>query len=117
MAAAVEDAKRRDLTINSLFYNLRTKQIEDLTEQGLKDLCDGIIRTQLEPSATLLDDPLRMLRSVRFACRFHFAFEEERSEERRVGKECVSTCRSRWSPYNKKKTKFTTLRATSHIQR
>lgn len=76
-AAAAEDAERRDLTINSLFYNLRTKQIEDFTGLGLKDLCDGVIRTPLEPTATLLDDPLRLLRSVRFACRFGYVFDEK----------------------------------------
>lgn len=99
-AAAEEDAKRRDLTINSLFYNLRTKQIEDFTGKGLEDLCDGIIRTPLEPGATLLDDPLRMLRSVRFACRFGYVFHDAlykacfRDDIRTALEEKVRPCRA-----------------------
>jgi len=71
----VEDAERRDLTINALFYNLRTGQIEDQTGKGLADL--GLvpgkqkrIRTPLEPFRTFHDDPLRVVRAVRFAARF-----------------------------------------------
>ena len=44
-----EDALRRDLTINALFYNIHTKKVEDLTGKGLNDLRDGIARTPLEP--------------------------------------------------------------------
>jgi tRNA nucleotidyltransferase (CCA-adding enzyme) len=51
----LEDAERRDFTINALFYNLHTRQIEDLTGKGLKDLENGIIRTPLEPHTTFLD--------------------------------------------------------------
>lgn len=67
-----EDAIRRDLTINSLFYNLHNGQIEDLTGFGLEDLKNGIIRTPLPPIQTFLDDPLRVLRVVRFASRFGY---------------------------------------------
>jgi tRNA nucleotidyltransferase (CCA-adding enzyme) len=44
-----EDAYRRDLTINTMFYNINLKQVEDLTNRGLEDLKKGIIRTPLEP--------------------------------------------------------------------
>ncbi|KAE8200654.1 hypothetical protein CF336_g576 [Tilletia laevis] len=69
---AKEDAERRDITINSLFYNVHTEQVEDLTGMGLDDLASGIIRTPLPPHITFLDDPLRVLRCIRFAARFHY---------------------------------------------
>jgi tRNA nucleotidyltransferase (CCA-adding enzyme) len=67
-----EDAERRDLTINSLFYNLQDQVIEDWTGLGIDDLRNGIIRTPLDPMNTFMDDPLRVLRAVRFAARFNF---------------------------------------------
>ncbi|XBJ00067.1 hypothetical protein VPH35_020037 [Triticum aestivum] len=54
-----EDAFRRDLTINSLFYNINTKSVEDLTGRGLEDLKKGLIVTPLPAKVTFLDDPLR----------------------------------------------------------
>jgi len=72
-----EDSFRRDLTINSLYYNIHTQSVEDFTKQGLRDLQDGIVRTPLPSLITLQDDPLRALRLVRFACRFHFAIADE----------------------------------------
>lgn len=74
---AKQDALRRDLTINSLFYNINAKTVEDFTGQGLEDLKNGIIRTPLPPMQTFLDDPLRVLRSVRFAARFGFAVSQD----------------------------------------
>ena len=68
----LEDAMRRDLTINALFYNLATNAVEDYTGMGLADLDAGFIRTPLAPKETLLDDPLRALRAVRFAARYGF---------------------------------------------
>ena len=67
-----QDAYRRDLTINSLFYNINAGCIEDFTKMGANDLKLGLIRTPLEPLQTFLDDPLRVLRTVRFATRFDF---------------------------------------------
>ncbi|GMH48895.1 hypothetical protein TL16_g00399, partial [Triparma laevis f. inornata] len=75
-----EDAFRRDLTINSLFYNLDSMKIEDYTGMGLRDLVDGVIRTPLSPVETLLDDPLRVLRAVRFASRLRFEICRELRE-------------------------------------
>jgi tRNA nucleotidyltransferase (CCA-adding enzyme) len=66
----LEDALRRDLTINSLFYNINKKEVEDFTGKGIEDLKHGIIRTPLDPLQTFLDDPLRILRTIRFATRF-----------------------------------------------
>ena len=67
-----EDAERRDLTINSMFYNLLTGEVEDFTGKGLEDLEKGRIRTPLDPYVTFKDDPLRILRCFRFAGRFKF---------------------------------------------
>ncbi|KAG5507957.1 hypothetical protein JIQ42_07251 [Leishmania sp. Namibia] len=64
-ATPLEDAQRRDFTINALFYNLHTCMVEDYTT-GLEDLRLRIIRCPLEPRTTFMDDPLRLLRSVRF---------------------------------------------------
>ncbi|XP_016185515.1 CCA tRNA nucleotidyltransferase, mitochondrial isoform X2 [Arachis ipaensis] len=60
------DAYRRDLTINSLFYNIHTDSVEDFTKRGISDLKSGRIVTPLPPKATFLDDPLRVLRAIRF---------------------------------------------------
>lgn len=68
----VEDALRRDLTINALFYNLLTKEIEDFTGNGLADIQNKIIRTPLDPQITLLEDPLRILRIFRFKAKMQF---------------------------------------------
>ena len=73
----VEDAFRRDLTINALYYNIHTDKVEDFTELGLKDLQSGVIRTPLAALVTLTDDPLRALRAIRFACRFKFIFSDD----------------------------------------
>lgn len=72
---AEEDALRRDATINALFYNLNTQQIEDFTG-GLPDMQRKLIRTPLEPLQTFRDDPLRVLRLVRFSSRLQFSIDE-----------------------------------------
>ena len=69
MGTAEEDAQRRDLTINSLFYNINNGEIEDYVG-GIKDLRARIARTPLDPVQTFLDDPLRILRTVRFAAKY-----------------------------------------------
>ncbi|KAJ7022043.1 hypothetical protein C8F04DRAFT_1312077 [Mycena alexandri] len=69
----LQDALRRDITINALFYNVHTRAVEDFTGKvGIEDLKSGTIRTPLPPRETFLDDPLRILRSIRFASRFNF---------------------------------------------
>jgi len=82
-----EDAFRRDLTINALFYNINNGQVEDFTGRGFDDLRRGIVATPLAPLTTLLDDPLRVLRSVRFAARLRFAMDDalvEAAKDERV---------------------------------
>ncbi|KAL1841847.1 hypothetical protein VTJ49DRAFT_6524 [Mycothermus thermophilus] len=68
---ADEDAMRRDATVNALFYNLMTGCVEDLVG-GVEDLRRKVLRTPMEPLQTFLDDPLRVLRLVRFASRLEF---------------------------------------------
>lgn len=72
----IEDAHRRDATLNALFYNLSSMEIEDLTGKGLQDLANGILRTPLEPIKTFLDDPLRCLRLIRFASNYGFKIDQ-----------------------------------------
>ncbi len=57
---------RRDFTLNALFYNARTGEVEDFTGRGRADLAAGVLRTPLDPAVTLDEDPLRALRAVRF---------------------------------------------------
>ncbi|OQS04463.1 tRNA nucleotidyltransferase, partial [Thraustotheca clavata] len=79
-ATPTEDASRRDITINALFYNLATESIEDFTGYGLADLKAKRIRTPLPPLETFLDDPLRVLRAIRFACHYNFTLEADLTE-------------------------------------
>lgn len=85
--SAYDDAHRRDFTINALFYNLLTDQVEDLTGKGLDDLLGpkGVIRTPLPALTTFLDDPLRLLRAVRFAGRFALPLHESIVEAAKDG--------------------------------
>lgn len=71
---AEEDALRRDATVNALFYNLNSGRVEDFTS-GLRDIKAKLIRTPLEPFQTFMDDPLRVLRLVRFASRLGFTID------------------------------------------
>ena len=73
---AEEDASRRDATINALFYNLHTDLVEDFTG-GLEDIRAKRIRTPLEPFTTFKDDPLRVLRLIRFSSRLGFPIDPE----------------------------------------
>ncbi|KAF4971165.1 hypothetical protein FSARC_1887 [Fusarium sarcochroum] len=73
---ACEDASRRDATVNALFYNLHDDRVEDFT-RGLADMDAKIIRTPLEPFKTFMDDPLRVLRLVRFASRLQFTLDAD----------------------------------------
>lgn len=64
-----EDASRRDLTINGLFYNIHTGEIEDYVG-GVNDLESGVARTPLNAVQTFTDDPLRVLRCIRFCAKY-----------------------------------------------
>ena len=74
---AEEDALRRDSTINALFYNIHTSKVEDFTGRGLVDLERKIIKTPLPALQTFRDDPLRVLRHIRFASRLGFRIDSK----------------------------------------
>lgn len=71
-----EDARRRDFTINGLFYDIDGDRIVDFVD-GVADLDRGIIRTIGDPEVRFREDPVRMIRAVKFAARLDFTIEAE----------------------------------------
>ncbi|EKT54215.1 polynucleotide adenylyltransferase PcnB [Providencia sneebia] len=74
-----EDAIRRDFTVNSLYYNIDDFSVRDYVD-GLKDLKDGIIRLIGDPETRYREDPVRMLRAVRFACKLDMRIEPKTAQ-------------------------------------
>lgn len=72
-----DDQKRRDFTINALAIDLRKEKFGQLIDpfDGMNDLEKGILKTPLDPNTTYSDDPLRMMRAIRFATQLNFQIE------------------------------------------
>lgn len=72
-----EECLRRDLTINSLFINLSNHTLYDFSGKGVNDIHDHIIRSTSEPDIIFSQDPLRMLRCIRFASRYGWNIDSD----------------------------------------
>jgi len=75
----LQDAKRRDFTINALFYNIADFSVIDYVG-GIDDLTDGLVRVIGDPDVRFREDPVRMMRAIEFASRLGFEIEHETYE-------------------------------------
>lgn len=72
----MDDCSRRDFTVNAIYRNVSTGEVLDLTGNSFKDLSNGVIQTCGEPDIIFSEDPLRILRAVRFKCRLDFDIDD-----------------------------------------
>lgn len=75
-----DDCFRRDFTVNSLFINISNNELVDYSKNGLNDIKNKVIRSTSNPDAIFTEDPLRILRAIRFAARFNSTIEEKTFE-------------------------------------
>lgn len=73
----LEDAMRRDLTINALYYDIYNDKVLDITGKGLNDIENHILRVTSTPEIVFFDDGLRLMRVCRFKCRFGWEIEKD----------------------------------------
>ena len=84
-----EDQQRRDFTVNALALSLQREDYGSLVDPfgGIRDLHNGLLRTPLDPDTTYSDDPLRMIRAIRFATQLSFSIVPESFEAIKRNKE------------------------------
>ena len=75
-----DDCFRRDFTVNSLFINISNNELVDYSKNGLNDIKNKVIRSTSNPDIIFTEDPLRILRAIRFAARFNSTIEEKTFE-------------------------------------
>jgi putative nucleotidyltransferase with HDIG domain len=87
-----DDQKRRDFTINAMAIHLTESNFGELIDpfDGVKDLQQHLIRTPLDPEITFSDDPLRMMRAIRFAAQFHFNIDAKAFRAIKKNKERIN---------------------------
>lgn len=71
-----DDCVRRDFTVNTLYRDITTGEILDMTGRGIHDIKEGVIRTPMDPYETFDDDPVRILRCLRFSARFGWPIDQ-----------------------------------------
>lgn len=98
-----QDCFRRDFTVNTLYRNISTGEILDMTGRAVHDIREGILRTPLDPYETFDDDPVRILRCLRFAARFGWKIDPTTMEalEASIGRLAIVS-RERWGAEFKK---------------
>ena len=93
-----EDCFRRDFTVNTLYRSIKTGEILDMTGRGVHDIHEGVIRTPLDPYETFDDDPVRILRCLRFAARFGWKIDDATMEALKASVDRLAiVSRERWS--------------------
>lgn len=79
-----EDAMRRDLTINTLFYDISHQRLLDLTGRALDDIKSHTLSTPMSPHDTLIDDPVRIIRNIRIAAALGWNIDDETMHQMRA---------------------------------
>lgn len=72
-----QDCMRRDLTINAIYYDISNSKFIDVTNRSFDDIKNKIIVTPCDPNQTYIDDPLRIMRCVRFACKLGWNIDKD----------------------------------------
>lgn len=98
-----QDCFRRDFTVNTLYRNISTGEILDMTGHAIEDIKTGILRTPMDPYETFDDDPVRILRCLRFAARFGWHIDPDTKEALAANIERLAiVSRERWAAEFKK---------------
>ncbi len=98
-----QDCFRRDFTVNTLYRNISTGEILDMTGRAVHDIREGILRTPTDPYETFDDDPVRILRCLRFAARFGWRIDTSTMEALEANIQRLAiVSRERWAGEFKK---------------